>query len=87
MRMGSIVPVFEVKSHRIFQLSWLRNAMPDFSSEAVRQFWSAYEDPMIYRVITFMEGVESWTLDGDEDLETALNELGKELDDIANVEG
>lgn len=60
--------------------------MPDLSLEAVHQFWKNYEDPMIYRVVTFMEGVESWTLDGDEDLEYALSRLGSELDNIGDID-
>lgn len=60
--------------------------MPDLSHQAVSQFWYEYEDPMIYRVITFMEGVEDWTLDGNPELEEAITLLGKELDDIANID-
>lgn len=56
--------------------------MPDLSQEGVHQFWSEYKDPMIYRVVSFMEGVENWTLDGNPDLEAAMTELGKQLDDI-----
>lgn len=60
--------------------------MPDLSIDAVHQFWSQYEDPMIYRVVAFMEGVENWTLDGDPDLEQAMTELSKELDDISKID-
>ena len=60
--------------------------MPDLSSAAVHQFWSEYEDRMIYRVICFLEGVENWTLDGDPTLETAITELGKQLDDIGTID-
>lgn len=60
--------------------------MPDLSSQAVHQFWSQYEDSMIYRVITFMEGVETWPLDGEPTLEAAIDRLGKELDDIKNID-
>ncbi len=60
--------------------------MPDLSQKAVSVFWKEYEDPMIYRVISFMEGVEEWTVDEDPQLEQAIEELGKELDDIATVE-
>lgn len=60
--------------------------MPDLSIDAVRKFWSEYEDPMIYRVIMFLEGVEDWTLDGDEDFEAAMDRLGEELDNIENVD-
>lgn len=60
--------------------------MPDLSIEASSQFWYEYNDPMIYRVVTFMEGVENWTLDGDHELEAAIAELSKELDDISKID-
>lgn len=60
--------------------------MPDLSSEAVHQFWNQYEDKMIYRVVSFMEGVEHWTLDGSPDLEAIIAELGRELDDISKID-
>jgi len=50
------------------------------------KFWSEYQDPMIYRVISFMEGVETWTLDGNPELEAAVSQLGNELDDISKVD-
>lgn len=60
--------------------------MPKLSHQASAAYWSNYRDPIIYRVITFMESVEDWTLDGDEDLEQALTLLGEALDDIASVD-
>ncbi|WED42442.1 type IVB secretion system protein IcmW [Legionella cardiaca] len=60
--------------------------MPDLSHEASSQYWFEYVDPMIYRVITFMESVEDWTLDGSPDLEAAINRLGQELDDIEKLD-
>ncbi|MCP0914582.1 MULTISPECIES: type IVB secretion system protein IcmW [Legionella] len=60
--------------------------MPDLSHKASAQYWHEYVDPMIYRVVTFMESVEDWTLDGDPKLEEALTQLGKELDDIEAVD-
>lgn len=60
--------------------------MPDLSHKAVHQFWCDYKDPMIYRVISFMEGVEDWTIDGDPKFEAALKELGTALDDIGNID-
>lgn len=60
--------------------------MPDLSHEASAQYWFEYVDPMIYRVITFMESVEDWTSDGDPELEETLNRLGKELDDIEKLD-
>lgn len=60
--------------------------MPDLSHEASNQYWFEYSDPMIYRVITFMESVENWTPDGNEMLEDAINKLGRELDDIEKID-
>lgn len=60
--------------------------MPDLSNKAVHQFWYEYKDPMIYRVISFMEGVEDWTLDGDEKLESAMSRLGEALEDVGNID-
>ena len=60
--------------------------MHNLSLEAVHKFWSEYEDPMIYRVIAFMEGVENWALDGEENLEAALSQLGEELDNISKLD-
>lgn len=60
--------------------------MPDLSHQASSQYWHEYVDPIIYRVITFMESVEDWTLDGDPKLEDALNQLAKELDDLESID-
>lgn len=60
--------------------------MPDLSHKASLEYWFEYQDPMIYRVITFMESVESWTLDGDAALEGALQELGDELDNLESID-
>lgn len=60
--------------------------MPDLSNEAVHQFWFDYKDPMIYRVISFMEGVENWTLDGEIDLEAAMVKFGDALEAIGNID-
>ena len=58
--------------------------MPSLATTDVHQFWKDYQDPTIYRVITFMEGVENWTLDGDPSVETALNRLGQILDTLGD---
>lgn len=60
--------------------------MPDLSHQASSQYWYEFEDPMIYRVITFMESLEDWTLDGSADLEAAITQLGNELDDISKID-
>lgn len=60
--------------------------MPDLSHEASARYWFEYVDPMIYRVITFMESVEDWTLDNNPELEAAIKRLGEELDDIEKID-
>lgn len=60
--------------------------MPDLSHEASAQYWFEYIDPMIYRVITFMESVEDWTLDGNPEFEAAMTKLGEELDNIEKID-
>lgn len=60
--------------------------MPDLSHEASAKYWFDYIDPMIYRVITFMESVEDWTIDGNPEFEEAMAQLGKELDDIEKID-
>lgn len=60
--------------------------MPDITNKAAHEFWRAYRDPMIYRVVSFMESVEDWTLDGDPQLELALKKLGATLDDIGQID-
>lgn len=60
--------------------------MPDLSHEASSKYWHEFPDPMIYRVITFMESVEDWTLDQDPELEEAIKQLGNELDDINSID-
>lgn len=60
--------------------------MPDLRHEAVHRFWKEYSDPMIYRVLAFMEAVETWPLDGDTELEDAVERLGNQLDVVGNYE-
>ena len=60
--------------------------MPDLSSKASHRYWFEYPDPMIYKVVAFMEGVESWTLDGDKHLEEAVVKLGQALEEVGNIQ-
>lgn len=60
--------------------------MPELSNEACHKFWHEYHDPMIYRVISFMESVEAWTLDDDTNLEDSIKKLGDTLEDIGNID-
>lgn len=56
--------------------------MPDLSHQASSEYWSQFFDPSIYKVICFLESVEHFTLDGDNDLEQVLQELGQALDKV-----
>jgi len=58
--------------------------MPDLSLRASHEYWKAFNDPMIYRVVSFMESVENWTLDGDIQLEAAMEKFGNILEDVTN---
>src|SRR5262245_40162735 len=50
--------------------------MIDLSTKAVHQFWKAYQDATIYRVVTFMETVESWELlSGNPEFEESFKSL------------
>ncbi len=49
--------------------------MPKLDLKSSHDFWKNYEDPMIYRVISFMETAEDWTLDGDPALEQGIGKL------------
>lgn len=60
--------------------------MPNLSNQATHKFWFEYPDPMIYRVVSFMESVEDWTIDGDPSLEEAMNKLGAALEDIGGLD-
>jgi len=60
--------------------------MPSLNHREVHEFWHTYQDPTIYRVISFMEGVEDWTMDGDPQLEASLSQLADTLEDIGNID-
>jgi intracellular multiplication protein IcmW len=60
--------------------------MPNLDLMSSHEFWRNYDDPMIYRVIAFMETVEDFTLDGTPALEQAMTKLGDSLDDLPNFE-
>lgn len=60
--------------------------MPKLDLTDSREFWKNYDDPMIYRVIAFMETVENWTFDGNPELEQAIATLGEYFDEIKRFE-
>ena len=54
--------------------------MADLSLEMSREFWKNFTDPRVFEVINIMEKIETWTLDGNETIEEALNQLESALD-------
>ncbi len=60
--------------------------MSTLDLQASHEFWKNYQDPMIFRVIAFMESVETWTLDGNPALESTLKQLSDELDNLTRFD-
>ncbi len=60
--------------------------MADLSAETTLDYWKTHDDPSLFRVITFIESVEDWTLDGDEDIEAAITKLGDTLDHLSTID-
>lgn len=60
--------------------------MPDLTNKGCHKFWQQYQDKSIYKTISFMEGVEDWTLDGKKEVEEAMESLSKVLDNIGNID-
>lgn len=60
--------------------------MPDLSRDASHTYWANYVDPMIHKVVTFMEAVERWVHDDQPEVEQALKNLGDELDEVDGID-
>jgi len=60
--------------------------MPNLDLASSHEFWKNYPDPSIYKVISFMETVEGWTLDGDPALEATLTQIGENLEQLTQFE-
>jgi intracellular multiplication protein IcmW len=60
--------------------------MPKLDIASSHEFWKNYEDPMIYRVISFMETAEGWTMDGNPEIEAALAEISDKMDQLTRFE-
>lgn len=56
--------------------------MPDLSKDAVAKHWQEKHDYALYRIISTMEAVESWTLDGDPAYEALLTEIAQGVDGL-----
>ena len=60
--------------------------MPKLDLTSAHEFWKNYDDPMIYRVISFMETAEDFTMDGNPALEKSIAQLGEALDELSSFE-
>lgn len=60
--------------------------MPKLDLVSAHEFWKNYDDPMIYRVIAFMETVETFSLDGDPALEAEVAKIGEALEGLTSFE-
>lgn len=60
--------------------------MLDISQAAVDKFWQDRHDPFLVKIIKTIEDIEDWTLDGDPDVEAALQQLAKALDNPQNFQ-
>jgi intracellular multiplication protein IcmW len=60
--------------------------MPKLDLQAAHEYWKNYDDAMIYRVVSFMETAEDWTLDGNPALEQAIETLGDTLEQLTRFE-
>jgi len=56
--------------------------MPDLSVEAIDKFWKDRHDPFLRKIIKHIEEVETWTIDGDPELEAKIKTLGEALDTV-----
>lgn len=60
--------------------------MSKFDPVSNHQFWYHFPDTSVYRIVTFMEGQEDWTLDGNPAVESAIQKLENALDNIDNID-
>lgn len=60
--------------------------MPKLDLTSAHEFWKNYDDSMIYRVISFMETVEDFTLDGNPALERNIAAMGEAMDALTSFE-
>jgi len=56
--------------------------MVDLRLEATHQFWRDFDKRVLYRIVTSMETVDYWTVDGDDKVEASLDVLGESLDHL-----
>ena len=60
--------------------------MSELSIDVVQKFWHSFPDKMIYRVVSFIDGVEKWTFDENPEFEEIIETIGLELEDLGKVD-
>lgn len=60
--------------------------MVDLTQKGSLEYWQGYPDPMIFRVIAFMESMEKWVYDGNPQLEQSMEKLGDALEGVVKFE-
>lgn len=60
--------------------------MPNLDLKSSHEFWKNYDDSTIYRVIAFMETVETFTFDGNPEIEDLMTRIGASLDELSSFE-
>ena len=60
--------------------------MVNLSNKSAHEFWHDYHDQTIYRVVSFMESTEDWTIDGDVQIEEMVTKLGETLEDLGKID-
>ena len=60
--------------------------MPDLSAEGVRKYWSKHPDLDKAAAILTLENLESLTLKDNPELEKKVVQLGKELDNVGEID-
>lgn len=60
--------------------------MLDLKPEAVREYWQEKHDYALYRIIEAMEAVETWIVDGDPEVEAAVERWVQLLNNVKDFE-
>ena len=60
--------------------------MPEFSHEKCHEYWAKHSDPMVYKALCFMESVEDWAIDENEEFDAVFVSLGESLINIDNID-
>ena len=60
--------------------------MPEFYHEKCHEYWAKHSDPMVYKALCFMESVEDWAIDENEEFDAVFVSLGESLINIDNID-